>query len=263
MENFESQQYRDELAKEIKEVPKEDRKDVLENAKENPDYWRARTEKIKEQQDEEEIDDGLGILVKKKTLYHGSGISGIKKFDKAEDDTVGSGVYFTSEAKHAIGYARNRSERELTRQDGHANKDSKPVIYEVSVENLKLLDIRYNKNLGKIMKKFSKFLWERAKEVKKLRDEAVNESERYKWNRYRNDMFDAIEAIDSGRINTDIQSATRILGQKFSDFIKSLGYDGLVTFEGGEKNTGGNHDTYVIFDPEKVKMNQEHNINIE
>lgn len=82
-EKFESKQYRDELAEEIKKTPKENRKEILENAKEDPDYWQARTEVIQEREDEEEIDNGLGVLVKRKTLYHGSGISGIKKFNKA------------------------------------------------------------------------------------------------------------------------------------------------------------------------------------
>src|SRR3989338_10655647 len=166
MENFESQQFRDELAKEIKETPKEGRPEILEKAKETPEYWQARTEKIKERQDEEEIDDGLGVLVKKKTIYHGSGISGIEKFDKAEEDTVGSGVYFTSEAKDAIGYARLRSKRERYEQraDGKpVNKDSKPVIYESSVDNIKLCDLRKDENVKKILDGFKKILKEESK----------------------------------------------------------------------------------------------------
>src|SRR3990167_7511519 len=149
MENFESQQFRDELAKEIKEAPKEERKEILEKAKETPEYWQARTEKIKERQDEEEIDNGFGVLVEKKTLYHGSGISGIKeqgKFTKAEEDTVGSGIYFTSEAKDAIGYARLRAKRERGRMDEQKNGKAEPTIYESSVENMKLCDLRKEEN---------------------------------------------------------------------------------------------------------------------
>lgn len=54
MENFESQQFRDNLAKEIKEVPKEKHKEILDVAKETPEYQQARTEKIKERQDKGE-----------------------------------------------------------------------------------------------------------------------------------------------------------------------------------------------------------------
>ncbi len=46
MEKFEAQQFRDKLAKEIKETSKEERKDILEKAKEMPEYQQARTEKI-------------------------------------------------------------------------------------------------------------------------------------------------------------------------------------------------------------------------
>src|SRR3989344_356729 len=54
MENFESQQFRDNLAKEIKEAPKEERKEILDIAKETPEYQQARTDKIKERQDKGE-----------------------------------------------------------------------------------------------------------------------------------------------------------------------------------------------------------------
>ena len=161
MEKFEPQQFRDELAKEIKEAPKEERKEILEQAKETPEYLQARGEKIKERQDEEEIDNGLGILMKKKTLYHGSGISGIETFNKAEEDTVGSGIYFTSEAKDAIGYARLRSERERNpnRADGApVIEDSVPTIYESSVENMKLCDLRKDENVKKVLGGFREVL---------------------------------------------------------------------------------------------------------
>ena len=46
MENFESQQFRDELAKEIQDAPKDERKEILEKAKQAPEYWQARGEKI-------------------------------------------------------------------------------------------------------------------------------------------------------------------------------------------------------------------------
>ena len=128
MENFKSQQFRSELAKQIKETPQDKRKEIFEKAKQTPEYWQARGEKISERQNEEEVDDGLGVLVKRKTFYHGSGTSRIKDFNKAEEDTVGSGVYFTSKAKNAIGYARRRSRTSR-------EKDASPVIYESFVEN--------------------------------------------------------------------------------------------------------------------------------
>ena len=64
MKNFESQQFRDELAKQIKEAPKKERKDILEKAKETPEYWQARTEKIKERQ-LEQLQQELGHIKEK------------------------------------------------------------------------------------------------------------------------------------------------------------------------------------------------------
>lgn len=239
MENFESKQYRDELAKEIKEVPKEERKEILEKAKETPGYWQARTEKIKERQDEEEIDEGLGILLKKKTIYHGSGTSGIEQFNKAEEDTVGSGIYFTSEAKDAIGYARRRS---------RGREDASPVIYESSVENMKLLDLRKDENVKKALEGFKQILRDKLEEPD------------LKWS-YEAVLQRAVEAISAGKVGAgNLREVTFSTGQMFSDYVKSLGYEGLVTLEGGEGEDIENHDTYLIFDPEKAKINQEHKI---
>ena len=251
-EKFESQQFRDELAEEIKKTSKDKRKEVLGEKKENPEYWQARTEKIKERQSEEEIDDGLGILVKKKTIYHGSGISGIEKFDKAEEDTVGSGIYFTSEAKDAIGYARTRSERERDpqRNDGlPVNPESKPIIYESSVENMKLLDLRKNENVKKTLEGFKEIL---QKELKKP-------DLRWSWQAA---LEQIVETINSGKVGAgNLKEVTQRTGKMFSEYVKLLGYEGLITFEGGERNIG-NHDTYLIFEGDKVKINQEHNISL-
>src|SRR3989344_1891243 len=45
MENF---NYRQELADKIQEAPKEDREEILAEAKATVDYWKAREEKLKE-----------------------------------------------------------------------------------------------------------------------------------------------------------------------------------------------------------------------
>ncbi|MBU0476819.1 DUF1700 domain-containing protein [Patescibacteria group bacterium] len=239
MENFESQQFRNELAKGIKEVPKEERKDILGEAKETSEYWQARGEKISERQNEEEIDDGLGVLLKKKTIYHGSGTSGIEQFNRAEEDTVGSGIYFTSEAKDAIGYARRRS---------RAREGAAPVIYESSVENMKLLDLRKGENVKKVLKGFKKVLKDKLKESD------------LQWY-YEAVLQRAVEAINSGKIGVgNLREATFSTGQLFSDYVKSMDYDGLVALEGGEGDDIGDHDTYLIFDPEKAKIDREHKI---
>src|SRR3989344_1322668 len=236
---FESQQFRDELAKEIKEAPKAERKEILEKTKETSDYWQARTEKVKERQDEEEVDDGLGIFLKKKTLYHGSGTGGIEQFNKAEEDTVGSGIYFTSEAKDAIGYARRRS---------RGREGTLPIIYESSVENMKMLDLRKDENVKKVLEGFREVLKNKLKEPD------------LKWY-YEESLENAVKAIDESKVNAgNLRKVTYSVCQMFSDYVQSLGYEGLVTFEGGVGEDIKNHDTYLIFDPEKVKVNREQRV---
>jgi len=181
----------------------------------------------------------LGVLLKKKTLYHGSGISGIEKFNEAEEDTVGNGVYFTSEARGAIGYAHRRSRR---------SKEANPVIYECSVEDIKLCDLRKGENAKKVLDGFRTVL------VEKVKDDKLP------WY-YKEQLQKAIDGIKAGIIGfKNLREATFSTGKFFSNYIKSLGYDGLIALEGGEGNDVGDHDTYLIFDPEKVKINSEQKI---
>ena len=99
MINQESEQFRQDLNQTTRQTTWQERKKVISEARQTEGYWQARTDKIKERQDEEEIDGGLGIFIKHKTLYHGSGAADIKKINVAEEETVGRGVYLTSEAK--------------------------------------------------------------------------------------------------------------------------------------------------------------------
>ena len=247
--NFESQQFRDELAKKIIETPKNEREEILAQAKQTPEYWQARSDKIHERENEEEIDGGLGVLVKRKTLYHGSGTSGIKRFDEAEDDTVGSGIYFTSEANAAIGYAIRRSKRERDPHEAYKfDANSVPTIYESSVESMRLLDLRKDDNVKKILGGFKQFIREKLKDPELPYIVSMG-------------IGFIIEKIDSGKIGAgNLKDVAQSQGPMFTDYCKSLGYEGLITFEGGEGEDVGNHDTYVIFDPERAKIVQEQNI---
>jgi len=204
---------------------------------------------------EEEIDDGLGLLVRKKFLYHGSGISGIRLFNAAEEDTVGSGVYLTSEAKDATGYARRRSKQERypQRADGKpVIADSVPILYETSIENLKVLDLRKSQNVKKILDGFKEVLHQ------KLINLDVNDSKSYWLQRL---LHRAIDTIDAWKVGSgNLKEVAFNTGKWFSEYCVSLGYDGLVTLEGGEGEEVGNHDTYVIFDPKKVRVEKEQKV---
>lgn len=241
MEN--SKQYRHDLAVEIEKAPKEKRKEILEKERKNPEYWQAREEKSHEKQTEEPIDNGMGVFVKYKTLYHGSPVKGIEVFTKAEEDTVGSGVYFTSKAKDAIGYARIR-----------AGNRKEPVIYEASVENMKLLDMRTTEKVKKIMSGFRQKLIEFKARVKPSGIAFIDDA-------HKKMLDEKIKAIDEDKIDiSNIRDVTKSAGEIFSSYVQSLGYDGLITYEGGEGEEVKDHDTYLIFDPEKVKINNVHEI---
>jgi hypothetical protein len=240
--NSASQEFRNDLTKEILKAPKEERRQILDKAKTKPEYWEAREERLRKVEKEEAIDNGLGIFIKRKVLFHGSNISGIQNFKPADETTIGQGVYLTSQAEAAIRYAHGHSLR-------HENK-TPPIIYEVSIENLKLLDLRDDKNVDAILQGFREIL---LKEKKKPG---------LKW--YEENAFsDAIEAIDTKRYyRLGLREVTWNFQNIFADYCKFLGYDGLIYIEGGNAPFTGDHDTYLIFDPSKIKVIEEHKLDL-
>jgi len=178
---------------------------------------------------EEIINDGLGLLVRRKRLYHGSGTKGISRLNSAEETTVGDGIYFTSESDKALGYAERRS---------RTKKDGEPVVYWTEIENMKFLDLRNPSNVFKILDDFKSVLIETKKQ------------KNWPWN-YEAVLENAIKAISNHEVK-NLKQITFSLGDVFTGFVKSLGYDGLITIEGGEGEDVGEHDTYLVFDPGKV-----------
>lgn len=161
---------------------------------------------------EEIIDGGLGVLVRNKTLYYGSDISGIEKLRPAREDTVGNGVYFTSDEQAAMGYARRRS---------HNREDRSSAVYEIAIENMKLLDLRKGENVKRILGGFKEILEQKLKEPELRWDQETV-------------LQKAIEAINAGAVGAgNLRDVTFSTGQMFTDYVKSLGYDGLITLEGG------------------------------
>lgn len=185
---------------------------------------------------ETESNNGLDILINRKTLYHGSASQGIVTFNPAEEDTVGSGIYFTSEAKDAISYARRRS---------RSKQDGVPILYEAQVENLRLANLRNDGSVKKILDGFKEVL------KQKLSDPDIE------WY-YQEALGRSIDAINQGKVGSgNLRGAIFAHTDKFTKYLESLGYDGLVTFEGGEGEDIGNHNTYLIFDPKKIKIIKE------
>lgn len=241
------QQHRQDLAGELKSAPKENRREILDQAQTDPDYWDSRTRKSKENEEptEELLDDGKTVLIHKKTLYHGSSLNDISEFQPAEETTIGDGLYTTSEAKDAIGYARIRA----------SARDGEPVIYEVEAENSRLLDLRSSKNVIDTLQGFRPILIEKVRNVSKDAPWFVKDG-----------LLKSIEELDKivseEKHTGNLKEVVSNRGNQFSEYLESLGYDGLIYLEGGEGGEGGpgNHDSYLIFDPTKVKILREHNI---
>jgi len=179
---------------------------------------------------EESIEEGRAVLIREKTLYHGTGVEDIEQFQPAEETTVGEGVYLTSKKEDAAGYAKRRAR----------SRGGNPVVYEGKIENLKLLELRNDSTVEEILDGFLPILEEKqGKEgltwvEENVLDTAISDIKAHK--------------VKAGRVGI----IARSLGKTFTEYMQSLGYDGLITMEGGEGDDIETHDTYLIFDSEKV-----------
>lgn len=176
---------------------------------------------------------GLDLIINRKTLYHGSGSLGVTMLNPAEETTVGQGVYLTSEEKDAEGYARRRSRRV---------PGSLPIVYQTEIKDLRLVDLTKDENVRRILIGYRPVVIQ-----------ALEEAD-LPWNK-EGALQEVLHAIDSGIMRSgNLKKVTWHSGLSFTKHLQSLGYDGLVALEGGEGEDVGNHDSYVIFDPRKVKV---------
>lgn len=182
---------------------------------------------------------GLDLIINRKKLYHGSGSSGIMMLNPAEETTVGEGVYLTSEEKDAAGYAIRRSSRV---------PGSLPVVYQTEIKDLRLVNLTEDENVRRIL------IGYRPSVIHALEEADLP------WNK-EGALRKVLHAIDSGIIRSgNLKEVTWYSGSSFTKYLQSLGYDGLVALEGGEGEDVGNHDSYVIFDPTKVKVIEERKV---
>lgn len=196
--------------------------------------------------------DNLGVFLKEKRLFHGSSNSEVSQFmtreevkaaDITDGVTVGEGLYLTSSEKAANAYAQRRT-RNLAKKEGVG-----PTSYEVQVDSLKLLDLRNDGNISVFTEKFRVYL------VSILKSE---EAEKLNW-MVHSSIIEALQEIQNGVSLRNIQKLSGYaMAGVFTCFVKEQGYDGVVTFEGGEGHEDdvathtGEHDTYVIFNPDKA-----------
>ena len=81
-------------------------------------------------------------------LFHGTAVQGIDALKKGIEDTLGTGVYFTSDRKAAEGYARVRNGR-----GGH------PTVYEAVAPDAKFVDLRDIPTLDAVMQGYLELIF--------------------------------------------------------------------------------------------------------
>lgn len=179
-------------------------------------------------------EDGRGVIVTKKYLYHGTTIPAIKSFMEAENATIGNGVYLT-DARSAAQYANVRAGSSL---------ETPRVVYETLLENKRIFDLRDQNNVQYILGKFSQALYE-----------AHSNTQEWALRRKLGELL--VEAASGMVHRGNLKKAFMGAGNLVRKVIESEGYDGLIAFEGGEGGQGFDHESWVVFDPQKLPITDE------
>lgn len=211
--------------------------------------------------EEREVQLAIGETVKlssmrvgRMDLFHGSPVSGIAEFKDAEETTVGSGIYLTSQREAAIGYSYVRTtDKKLT---------SPPIVYDCEIENVNVLTLTTRTAIMDFMKYIRQELWRfRKDELPKRTD--LDDNQRMWYNNGLMHVNDRLwEAIQADR-TLPPKEFLMTCGDAVREILTREGYDGIMAMEGGEHGTNpftgepfsiGDHDSYVIFQPNKVKI---------
>ena len=172
-------------------------------------------------------------------LFYGASISGIKELRRAEETTIGEGLYLTSQLEAAEGYAKRRAK---------INPESMPTVYQVEVSNLKMADIRGSQALETFAMKLKNRLQEERKKPN------------LPWY-VQNAIVGTLERIDSKSYKS-LRELAWNHQEITTEVMRDEGFDGLIAQEGGEGDEIGDHDSYVIFDSTKAKVLKEVSLGI-
>lgn len=175
------------------------------------------------------------VEVEKKHLFIGKSELGLVEVPEAYETTVGDGVYLTSQQEAAEGYALRRSKG-----------GGVPTIYKAEIQNLSLLDLTSQE----AQEKFTSY-WK--EQLLKLREELVHKE----WSAKEAAVDQALLNINTNSIR-GLRDITFSFGDLVRETLKREGFDGLIIEEGGEgRGEIGNHDSYVIFNPQDVRIIKE------
>jgi phosphoglycolate phosphatase-like HAD superfamily hydrolase len=251
--------FRAELASEIKKSPKESRSEILESAQASVDYWQAKTEKLGQFADWSE--DRTELSWKNKNVYHGSTVPEIESFEFAKESTIGNkAMYFTIDPALAMGYAKLRSEE---RSDGEAH------LYEVGLSDIRLQNWAQLETVSILKEKLITYLEQVIQEIK---DEAYERfAQKYgiqpkiKESTVLNAINDTMERIkQEGFLHEgNIKNvASGIPGIFFQNFVEQNGFDGVITWEGGDDpiRTTKPGISVVVYNPEKISWQKPYSL---
>lgn len=179
------------------------------------------------------------VVLDHATLFHGSATPGITEFERAEEDTVGAGVYLANEAT-ARGYALHRSRRSGT-----------AVLYEVEVEDARLVDLTEQDTVAEVMTGFRHVL-------QREHQQQTRDGGPWYWTGALRQMIDEIDSGRGVQVGA-VKLVTQRSGELFTGYLEGRGFDGVVALEGGEGELGGHH-SYLLFDPAKLRIRSEQHV---
>lgn len=192
-------------------------------------------------QQQEPINDGLGVRIGRAVLYHGSGTPSIAEFLPAEDMTIGKGFYATSQPDAAALYAY-----------GRARNGGSPHLYVAGLKDMQFVDLRTQENMGRFVPGFASVL---EAELRAISNGTSSIKPEMQW-LMQNIILEKLDLIRSGLQNNHPKDVLMQLGNTFSRFVAANGYDGIVSFEGGEFAEQLHHDSWVIIEPSKLAVRQ-------
>jgi len=212
----------------------------------------------------------IGVEIKV-PLYHGTGISGIstfqrgmEEFDYLGNNTLGEGIYFVTNKKMAINYAFYRYgnyKNDATIIERFGNR-IQPTVYKAHLKKGKrnIADLSDPLKIRALYKELSVYLESITKEQLPIIQSVISEFIIFlqiaqNTNQLFTDLrrFAGLGEPIGGKMNVNIQFICL--------FLKSQGYDGLLTLERGEiKDSVYKWEetiSYLIFDPESIERIEE------
>ena len=250
--------FRKNTAETLRNTTKENRREKLAEVQRTDEYWTERVKKLVSQgQKAEWTPDRTGLHWKVKNLYHGTDVENISDFNYAEESTIGdNAVYFTTDAPLAMGYAKLRNRE---------RKTDRTFLYEAVISDAKIMNWAETPIVEKLKNEYADYCAELRQEIQELGFENFSKKhglpETITQSMAQLGLKRIIETCEQegllhgGNIKTVAQG---VMGMFFERFVKSKGYDGVITVEGGDdpELTAKAGISVVIFNKEKIISNR-------